>query len=311
MSGFHGMDINLLVALGALLEEQNLTRAGERIAMSQPAMSGALARLRKYYGDELLVRAGRHYELSPLGRELLPKVREALRQAERTLGAAQTFDPATSVRTFAISISDYALTVLIDPLLAMLAERAPGVTVEFDPLPSDHMSLESHLLRRDLVVAGAPPGIPGRRQAIFRDRFVCIASRHNPAAAGGALTLTELAALPHAVGTFGPHVTTPADRALAEAGVRREAAVTVSGLLTLPFVVTGTDLVAFVPERLALRMLDGLSLRIVETPLRPVPLVEAAHWHPSTSGEAGLQWLLAVLQEVATQVRHAPAAGAG
>jgi DNA-binding transcriptional LysR family regulator len=307
MSGFHGMDINLLVTLGALLEEQNLTRAGERIAMSQPAMSGALARLRKYYDDELLVRVGRHYELSPLGRELLPKVGEALRQAARTLGAAQTFDPATSVRTFAISISDYALTVLIDPLLALLAERAPGVTVDFDPVPHDHATIESHLLRRDLVIAGAPSGIPGRRQAVFRDRFVCIASRQNPAAAHGSLSLADLAALPHAVGTFGPDISTPVDRALAEAAIEREAAVTVSGLLTLPFVVSGTDLVAFVPERLVERTIEGLDLRIVAVPLPAIPLVEAAHWHPSTSGEAGLQWLLAQFQEVAVRVRRTPA----
>lgn len=304
MSGFHGMDVNLLVALGALLEEQNLTRAGEQIAMSQPAMSGALARLRKYYDDELLIRVGRHYELSPLGQQLLPKVREALGQAARTLAAAQTFDPATSVRTFSISISDYALTVLIDPLLTLLAQRAPGVDVEFDPVPYDPAQLESQLLRRDLIVAGAALGVPGRRQAIFRDRFVCLASRDNPLVHHGSLTLAELSTMPHAVGSFGPHTQTPADRALAEAGVGREAAVTVSGLLPLPFVVSGTDLVAFVPERLALRCLDGLDLQVVTTPLEPVPLIEAAHWHPSTSGEAGLQWLLGLLQEVATTVRQ-------
>ena len=96
MSGLRGTDLNLLVALGALLEERNLTRAGERINMSQPAMSGALARLRRYFDDELLVRDGRKYQLTPLAQRLLPDVREALRQVERTLEARPEFDPATS-----------------------------------------------------------------------------------------------------------------------------------------------------------------------------------------------------------------------
>src|ERR1700761_8184612 len=93
-----GIDLNLLIALGALLEERNLTRAGERLSLSQPTMSGALARLRRHFGDELLVRSGREYQLTPLASGLLPAVRAALGQVEHTLSVPAAFDPATSRR---------------------------------------------------------------------------------------------------------------------------------------------------------------------------------------------------------------------
>jgi DNA-binding transcriptional LysR family regulator len=125
MASVSSIDLNLLVALGALLEERNLTRAGEKTNMSQPAMSGALARLRRHFDDELLVRDGRQYQLTPLAHRLLPDVRDALRQVERTLEARPEFDLA-STRTFSLAMSDYAVTVLVDPLLRRVQELAPG-----------------------------------------------------------------------------------------------------------------------------------------------------------------------------------------
>src|SRR5580698_7315484 len=98
VTGIGGIDLNLLVTLGALLEERNLTRAGEKISMSQPTMSGALARLRLHFGDELLVRSGRQYVLTPTAERLLPAVQEALRQVERTLDVTPEFDANTSQR---------------------------------------------------------------------------------------------------------------------------------------------------------------------------------------------------------------------
>src|SRR5215472_8890513 len=100
-----GIDLNLLTVLGALLEHRNVTRAGERLRLSQPTMSGALARLRQHFGDELLIRSGREYWLTPMATGLLPAAREALGQVERTLCLTAEFDPATSQRRFSIAIS--------------------------------------------------------------------------------------------------------------------------------------------------------------------------------------------------------------
>jgi len=291
------VDLNLLAALGALLEERNVTYAGNRIGVSEPAMSGMLARLRNHFGDELLHRTGRSYDLTPLAAELLPAVREALAVAGGVLNAE--FKPQTSARRFTVSISDYAMTVLVAPLLAVLAERAPNVTVAFGPLPSPEDDWVTELMRRDIVVGRLGMGIPGRHRVLFTDRFVCVVAKDNPYLCEGALSLEDLAKLRHAAGSFGPGAATPADRLLAELGVDRRVDVTVPGLLPLGFAVAGTELCAFVPQRLALRYAELLDVVIAEVPFAPAELVEAAHWHPSRQDDPGLAFLLDVLTEAA------------
>ena len=120
-----GTDLNLLLSLKVLLEEGNVTRAGVRLELSQPAMSAALARLRRRFDDELLVRAGRDYELTPFAKDLLPEVQHAVRLLGRALHLEDEFDPATSERVFRLSMSDYAIAVVHEPLLRLLARDAP------------------------------------------------------------------------------------------------------------------------------------------------------------------------------------------
>jgi DNA-binding transcriptional LysR family regulator len=172
--------------------------------------------------------------------------------------------------------------------------------VEVDPLPRDAEENESYLQRRDLLIGGAGLGIPGRRQVVFRDRFVCIADRGNPCAARGSITLDEVAAMRHAVVDFGRGTATPAERALLRLGIQPEKAVMVPGLLPLPFAVAGTPLIAFVPGRLAERCADRLGLAIVPVDWEAPELVEAAHWHPSRSGDPTLQWLRGILRELSS-----------
>ncbi|MFT4084936.1 MAG: LysR family transcriptional regulator [Nocardioides sp.] len=301
-SDLRRIDLNLLVALEAVLEECNLTRAAERVGMTQPSMSSALNRLRKVTGDELLIRAGRGYVRSAGGEELLPIVREALSEVRRTLLASRDFDPATSTRRFTISASDYALFVIGTALERRLAEVAPGVEVAYDSIPSiDH---GTHLLRRDLVIGSARRGIPGQRMTVFGDRFVCVVSDRDTPLEGDHASLAELSALPYLAGWFGEDILTPADDALAEAGVTVHCVQRAPGLLSLPFLIPGTQLYAFIPERLAAQVSEELGLRVVQTPLDISPLVEAAHWHPLNSDEAGLCWLLEVLAEVGREVRQ-------
>jgi DNA-binding transcriptional LysR family regulator len=295
------IDLNLLVTLEAVLDEQNLTHAAERVGITQPAMSSALGRLRRLTGDELLIRVGRGFELSPVAEELRPLVREALEQVERTLAASRQFDPATSRRRFTVSLSDYALFVVGPRLERRLAELAPGVEVAFDPLPAPD-DFASHLLRRDLVIGGAGRRIPGQRQQVFRDRFVCVVSDATTPLAGEVAGLADLETLPYLAAWFGGEVGTPADDALAEQGVCVQPAQEAPGLLALPFLLPGTRLYAFIPERLARAMGPSLGLRIVETPLRIATLVEAAYWHPVNAEEAGLRWLLGVLREVSEEL---------
>ena len=182
-----GMDLNLLIALRAMLEESNVTRAGERIGMAQPAMSAALARLRRHYRDDLLVRVGRDYELTPFARSLLPLIQQTMPMVEVALALRDEFDPATSARAFSITLSDYAFTVLNAPLVQRIAQAAPGVRLDLAPIPWDMHISDRGLLQCDFLVGPLGCGLPGKSAVLFRDRFVCVADPANERLAGGTL----------------------------------------------------------------------------------------------------------------------------
>lgn len=298
----HRVDSNLIVVLDAILKEKNLTRAGELIGMTQPAVSGALARLRQQYDDPLLLRTGRSYELTPLAEALVPVVSEAMTEIMRTLEVLPTFDPETSTRTFLVSASDYVLSVMTSPLLHLLGESAPGTRVSFESLPTEQMVSPNDLLRRDVVITGAGFGAPGKRQSLFSDRFVCIVDARNPRLRDGRISLTDLAELRHVMSSFGELVSTPVDDMLSAGGVSPKVGVTVQGFLPVPATVSGTTMIAHVPERIALRYGDALGLVIADTPLQPSVLVEAAHWHPSKTEDPALQWLVGMMRRAAELV---------
>jgi DNA-binding transcriptional LysR family regulator len=261
-----GTDLNLVIALKALLEEGNVTRAGAKIGKSQPAMSTALARLRRHYKDELLVRVGRDYELTPFARALIPSVQQTVTSVECALDISPRFDPSTSRHVFQLTATDYAITVLAEPLLRRVSELAPGVRLEFDAIPMDMHESERGLMHCDALIAPLGFGFRGSYEPLFRDRFVCVADPANPRLRDGALTLADLEALPHAVRSCGGTHVAPADRVLDELGVRRRIQVTTVGWLPLPFLVAGTDLVAVMPERLAHRVAVPLGLTVAEPP---------------------------------------------
>lgn len=299
------VDANLLLSLHALLEEKNLTHAGERMTMSQPAMSGALTRLRKHFDDELLVRVGRGFELSPLAEDLKPAVADAVEAAESLLGNQREFDPSSSTRRFSVSMSEYAMTVLSEPLIRHLAERAPGCSLALDPVDVGPGLFEAQLLRRDLIIGPLGFEFPGRTQPVFTDHLVCVVDASNDRVQDGALTIEDLQAMPHAVAEFGAAGgrRRPLEVEMERAGVPdRTVLVQVTSLLVLPFAVSGTDMCAFVPSRLARRSKEILGLVVAETPLDAVRITEAAHWHPRRDAEPAVVWLRQLLYDVAVSV---------
>lgn len=299
MTDLRRVDVNLIVVLDAILSEKNLTRAGELIGMTQPAVSGALARLRQQFDDPILVRSGRGFELTPKGEQLQPLVSQAMHEISRTLELLPTFDPTTSTRTFLISASDYVLAQMTSPLLLLLQREAPAIKVDFDALPADAMVEPNDLLRRDVLIVGTGRGVPGKRQSLFSDRFVCIVDATNPRLRDGTLSLTDLADLRHVRSNFGAHVLTHIDDMFSAAGISPHIGLSVQGFLPVPFAVSGTTMVGHVPERLAIQHRDRLGLAIAETPLNAATLVEAAHWHPSKTDDPALRWLVAMLRKAA------------
>jgi DNA-binding transcriptional LysR family regulator len=202
-------------------------------------------------------------------------------------------------------MSEYAMTVLAEPLTRLIAEQAPGCSVSMDAVAGAPDQFESQLMRRDLIIGPLGFDFPGRRQPVFTDHLVCVVARGNGRLTDGALTLDDLRAMPHAVAEFGARKR-PLEVEMERLEVTdRQVLVQVTSLLTLPFAVSGTEMCAFVPARLAHRCLDVLDLVVADTPLEPVQITEAAHWHPRRDTEPAVVWLRRLLYDVAVAVEDA------
>ncbi|UWX98546.1 LysR family transcriptional regulator [Arthrobacter zhaoxinii] len=289
------MDLNLLPLLQVLLEVRNVTRTAERLKLSQPATSAALAKLRRHFDDELLVRSGRHYELTPFAQALVPVVDEAMLQIRRATRIRSGFEPLTSTRGFTISASDYASALIVGPLRRILREEAPGVSVDFVP-NSGFTGQLAELTRTDLLVGPVGYGMQGTHRELFRDGFVAVTGTGNELLARESLTLQDLASVPQAVGYIGDGILTPADRLFDDRGLKRNTAAVVSGFLALPTLVEDTDLVALVPRMLAARSQRGADIAILElADSGAAALVEALYWHPSLAEDPAGMWLRSVV----------------
>jgi DNA-binding transcriptional LysR family regulator len=298
------LDLNLLPMLQILLRLRNVSRTAEHLQLSQPATSAALSRLRRYFDDELLVRAGRHYELTPLAQDLVPLVDEAVQSLERVTGIRTQFDPATSRRGFVIAASDYVAAMAVEPLRRILQREAPSVSV--DMIPTSKVRLDQpDFTRWDLVIGPTGYSLPGDKKPVFRDSFVAVVDSGNPVLDKDPLLATDIGALPHAVGYFGDSIKTPADLFWEKLGVQRTVAAHVSGLLALPLLVEGTDLVALVPKMLALKCQRGANISLIEFPVESEPvLVEAMFWHPSRREDPANMWLRSVVQRACAQLHE-------
>lgn len=296
-------DLNTLSALLAVLQERNLTVAGAKVGMAQPAMSGVLGRYRRHFDDELLVRVGRDYELTPLARDLVPHLQEALHLMRSTLRVGEEFDPLTSDRLFTVTATDYAMTILLEPLRRLVRTRAPHVRLEFADLAEEPGEISRLLLRYDLLVAPRGYAIGGNYQFLFRDRLVCLVDPANPYLRDGTLDLTALREMPHAETVFRSQPGHIVERVLGQQGITRRVALQALGFLLLPFAIAGTEVVAIVPERLARRFLADGRLRMVELPFETTELLmETAWWHPSRVSDPGHRWLVGALAELAGEL---------
>src|ERR1700712_1457264 len=175
------LDLNLLVSLDALLDQRSVTRAGQQLGLSQPALSASLARLRRHFGDELLARSGNEYRLTPLAAQLKPRVRLALDGVERVFAAQPDFDPLESTREFSIQLSDYAAAVIGSAIAEELASAAPAARLRLThntPDAVDHA--EQTLLTTDLLVLphGFITELP--RADLMRDRWVMVVAADHP-----------------------------------------------------------------------------------------------------------------------------------
>ncbi|MER6423748.1 LysR family transcriptional regulator [Streptomyces sp. NPDC001137] len=290
------LDLNLVVALRALLEERNVTRAGERIGLSQPAMSAALARLRRHFGDELLARTGNAYELTPLGVALRDRSVTACDLLERVFSSQADFDPAAETREFTLFASDYGTAVFGAALARALHDEAPGIRLTFQHTPpsvvenpATSLSTVDGLLMPHGVIDGLPA------VDLHQDRWLCLVADDNPEI-GDALTLDHLARLPWVV--YQRPYDAPAARQLSMIGISPRVEVSVQAFQLLPHMVEGTSRVAMIQERLARRAVRSAAVRVLPCPFEAVPVREAMWWHPVHAQDAAHIWLRQKAAEV-------------
>ena len=297
------VDLNLLVVLDALLNERNVSRAGERIGLSQPAMSAALARLREIFGDPLLVRVGRELALTHNAEELIVPLREALDRIEITLRQKARFDPRVDLRTFSISASDYAVFVLLAPFVRAVASEAPNVTIHLLPRSRDATRvLQAN--QADLVIE--PSELIGKSEfpssPLMSDRWLCAIDADNPLIPSGRITKEQFLRLPHLVYGIGQdRQLNLADQHLAETGIQRRIDVTVESFLLVPFLIQGTELVSHVLERAAKRLSAVTNIRLMESPFDLPDIHEAMYWHPRHTTDPGHRWLRERLKATAEE----------
>jgi DNA-binding transcriptional LysR family regulator len=294
------LDVNLVIVLHALLEERNVTRAGERVGLSQPGTSAALARLRRHFDDPLLERTGSTYDLTPLAHALRSQVTDTIQRLEKLLNARPDFDPATSERQWVVQCSDSVQTLLGPGIVREVMSQAPGVRLDFQPL-DPRFALDPLTAARDIDVMIAPRGLftaPTLSGVeLYRDQWVCVTSAGNTSV-GDTLTAQQTGEARWVVSFRDPPMNSPVDTALAALGIDRRSAVKVQNLTLLHRLVVGTDLLVLAHELIA-GDLGSQGLRRVELPVALPPIIETAWSHPSRQLDPGHHWLLGMLQRVA------------
>lgn len=285
------IDLNLLIALDALLSESNVTRAAERVHLTQSAMSGVLARLRDYFEDPLLVPMGRSMQLTPRAESLAEPVRRILLQVDATLGVKPEFEPATAERHFRVIASDYVTQVLLAEVLRRIAQMAPRLSFDVRPTHSE-MAQDLDQGRADFLVTPAHLTLPEHPQAIlFDDTYHVIACQQNADLRDG-LTLEQYRSLGHVV-----YQAEQGDNPWFEQwyanqhGNTRRVEVVAHGFLLIPRFVVGTRRIATVQTRLAKQFVQSMPLALFEPPLETPRLTEVLQWHRYREDDPGVRWV--------------------
>ena len=289
MANIRSIDLNLLVVFDALFDARSVTRAADRLSLTQPTVSGMLQRLRHTFSDPLFIRTSRGILPTPRAEALAGPIKELLADAE-LLVRAEAFDPVSAEGTVRLCGSDYVQHAVITPLIKELRRRAPKLKVQVLPRPASGVT---NLMARgeiDLcfsVAEVADPDLPA--QLLYRDRYICIGRKDHPLKSRRVGT-KQLCAFDHLlVDPTGRSLRGPVDNVLAALDQRRRVAIAVPGFHILFELLNSDNFIAFVPERL-LRSRPS-NIRAFETTLKVPTFDVTATWHPRVSGDARHKWL--------------------
>jgi DNA-binding transcriptional LysR family regulator len=299
------IDLNLLLVFEALMDERNVTRAAKRVGLSQPAMSNALARLRRTFDDPLLVRTSDGMLPTPRAQALIVPVRAALAQLRGALEERPAFDPAASQRIFHLLSNDYVELLLLPQVSAELQRQAQEVKLHvYRPRHLFHPPTAIDLADSfDLALGFFPDALTLeeeiRSTVLWEERNVCLARAEHPAI-GGALTLQQYVAAQHVAVFYKSQGAGLIDTLLEQQGWARRVALLVPHFASTPFIVAASDLIATVPERLAHHFVD-LPLQVLPAPLEMPPFRLTLLWHERFDHDPAHAWLRELLLSTAAK----------
>jgi LysR family transcriptional regulator, nod-box dependent transcriptional activator len=310
---FQRFDLNLLRALDVLLEEKNVTHAANRMHVSQPAMSGALQRIREFLNDQLLVRVGREMELTPHAQSLVEPIRKLLHDIRMTLDLEPNFDPVTSNLTFSFAMSDYSAFVLMPKVLKRLSVQAPYVTCEVELL---NETTFSRLSANDVdfciaaddwrLYGNYDPGAEIRTVPLFSDHFICVVDRDNQLVADQ-VSLDDYKRLPHSAVRLGRGLSSIVEHSWALADLRLNIAATAPSFSALIFMLPGTPMIATIQGRLVGSLAPALHLKPLDCPITIPPLREVLAWHPRNDFNPAHQFVREIVEEAGREIEAATA----
>ncbi|RXF75372.1 LysR family transcriptional regulator [Hansschlegelia zhihuaiae] len=285
------LDLNLLVAFDALMEERSVTRAAARVSLGQSAMSHALGRLRAAFGDDLLTRGPDGMTPTPRALALIEPVRRALRDVEAIVAPPKPFDPATAERVFTLGLPDSTEVLLMPRLVAHLRAVAPGVTILLRNVDRIRILQDLDSGRVDLGIGLFEEGrTHHKRRLLHRDNYLCI---FNPELVGVTppISLDDYVRLPHVLTSLveSPHGVV--DDALARIGRKRVIALTSPRFTAVPFVVRAAPVIATMHSRVALFFAGDMGLAVSPAPIELPDIAISMLWHSSFDDDPAHRWL--------------------
>jgi len=303
------LDLNLLVALDALLTERSVTRAADRLHLSQPALSASLSRLRAHFDDQILARRGNTYELTPFAIRLTEHTTTALEAARRVFESQASWSPAESTREFSIYGSDYGFVTVGTIVSQLAAERAPGVRFRYmlhNPGIVEDAATRLRSADGMVIPHGPVSGLP--YLDLWQDDWLAVVSEDNDEV-GEALTMQNLADLPWVLTFQSRSAFTSAARQVQQLGVEPHIEVVLESFLSVGHFVSGTRRVGLVQSALAPHLLRIGGIRVVPLPFAATPLVSALWWHPSHARDPEHEWMRGLFAEAGRIIAagHAPA----
>jgi len=296
---FNKLDLNLLLVLDALLTEGSVKKAAERVFLSPPATSNALARLRAYFDDDLLQQVGKSMILTPKAIALQKPVRDVLLRIQAITTTIPVFEPKTCERHITIGASDYVMHVFLAEVLQHIVRKAPLMTFDLRLVDAkSHAELESGTV--DLLIAPEAFTAPGHSvEQLFNDNWSCVTWAGNDDLPCK-LALNDYLSLGHVIVRWNDvRFTSYEERVIAQHGYTRRIEITAPGFAVLPQFLIGTRRIATLQTRLAHKLAVQAPLRVLTCPL-PIPgVIEQLQWRKYHELDPAISWVRDVMHEVA------------